>query len=151
MDIRKSINILNESDTMQKYIPGVPGQIIAKQGDYVLTLSIDEPKDANKHEYEVYDTHDDGAEFVANLNMPYIRPNEAIAAFRKKYNTATGSESNMQSTGFDQVTEEIYNLVKKLKTIQEFDRSALASKTLIENLRGLANRLENNVSRRPKK
>jgi hypothetical protein len=66
----------------QKYLPGVPGEIISSSGNYVLIHDKDIDDDVIKNEYEVYTM--DG-ERVTNLDMPYAKRGEAIHRFRSEY------------------------------------------------------------------
>ena len=66
----------------QKYLPGVPGEIISTSGSYVLIHDRDIDDDVIKNEYEVY-TQD--GERVTNLDMPYAKRGEAIHRFRSEY------------------------------------------------------------------
>jgi hypothetical protein len=70
----------------QIYIPGIPGEIIDRVGEYVLMHDEDDYGDVVKHEYDVYQQQGSGWKHIENINEPYDRRgNIAIEKFRTKY------------------------------------------------------------------
>lgn len=87
-----------------RFIPTIPGEVIAHTGNYYLVFNPDRQESRTvKNEYEVYKKTDGKYDYIENLNMPYERPDKAIAIFDKKYaitadNTSSGHPDEQPST-----------------------------------------------------
>lgn len=66
----------------RSHLPGVPGKIIARAGEYLLIHNVQKQEDVKKNEYEVYTK---GGERVTNLDMPYSTPSAAEKRFKREY------------------------------------------------------------------
>lgn len=66
----------------RSHLPGVPGKIIARAGEYLLIHDVQKQDDVKKNEYEVYTK---GGERVTNLDMPYSTPSAAEKRFKREY------------------------------------------------------------------
>ena len=69
----------------QKFIQGIPGEIISTAGSYVLIYFEDDYGDVRKNEYDIYRYKNGEFKRENNLNMPYRRPAEAIERFQAIY------------------------------------------------------------------
>jgi hypothetical protein len=73
-----------DQDSIVRYIPGVPGEIIKQEGDIYLMLDVDRyDRYTTKNEYEVYKKIGDNYHRIENLDMPYDRGYGAVAKFEK--------------------------------------------------------------------
>jgi hypothetical protein len=79
VDMEPKLPLFEDDDV--KFLPGIPGEIVATSGNMVLALEIEDDGDVRKREYTIY-TQD--GEYVDNLNMPYARLPKAIHAFRER-------------------------------------------------------------------
>ena len=97
---------IHEEDEQLRYIPGMPGEIIATTGDYVLVHDNQRyDRHTTKNEYEVYKK--DGKTFVRikNLDMPFGKPGAAIAAFNAEYNMQDNGNSDVVTEISDDASE----------------------------------------------
>jgi len=74
-----------EKNSMIQHIPGQSGKVINQSGDFYLVHDEDNYDRTIKHEYIVYQKTGERFKEIENLNMPYQRPSEAMAVFKKKY------------------------------------------------------------------